>query len=250
MPAEAPHYTPYALPQEHPRYLEPTQFLDHEHPRVSAFVADARDGVGTGERDRAIALFVAVRDRIRYNPYRLSLLPGSYTASDVLARGEAFCIPKAVLLAAAARAAGLQSGIGLADVKNHLSSDKLRRVMGGTDVFLDHGFAVLRVDGRWLKAAPAFNRELCDRMGVPPTEFDGRSDALIQTRRENGQVQPMEYLREHGIWSDLPFNRIRDDFLGFYPTTLWDGPSGHDSEFDGPRKGEGSSQGHGGQASH
>ena len=35
------------------------------------------------------------------------------------------------------------------------------------------------IDGRWVKAAPAFNIELCARFGVRPTEFDGVGDALI-----------------------------------------------------------------------
>ena len=83
--------------------------------------------------------------------------------------------------------------------------------------------AAMHVEGRWLKAVPAFNRELCGRMGVLPACFDVAHDAIIPTRREGGAVFPMECRRTHGVWSDLPFKRIRDDCLGLCPSTLWSG---------------------------
>ena len=138
----------------------------------------------------------------------------------MLADGRAFCIPKAVLLAAAARAVGIPSAIGLSDVSNHLSSPRLRERMGGRDIFLNHGWAALHVAGRWLKASPAFNAGLCARMNVAPTVFDGEHDAVLQAMDAQGRQQ-MTYLRDHGVWSDLPFDRIRQDFEGYYPTTLW-----------------------------
>jgi transglutaminase-like putative cysteine protease len=120
-----------------------------------------------------------------------------------------------VLLAAAARAVGIPSGIGLADVTNHLTSERLTRMMGGNTLFVDHGYAVLRVDGKWLKAAPAFNRELCDRFGVTPTEFDGRHDAILQEFDAKGR-RHMEYKAYHGTWSDLPFEKIDRDLRNAY----------------------------------
>ncbi len=50
-------------------------------------------------------LFDAVRDEVRYDPYTLSTDPGDYRASAVLVAGKAYCVPKAILLTAAARAA-------------------------------------------------------------------------------------------------------------------------------------------------
>src|SRR5688572_30402407 len=134
-------------------------FVDSDHPAVVAFAARATEGATT-DREKAVALFYAVRDEIRYDPYRLSDDPETYRASAVLDAGVAYCIPKAVLLCAAARAAGLTARLGFADVRNHLNSEKLRERMGGSDLFIWHGYVEFLLDGTWVKATPAFNIEL------------------------------------------------------------------------------------------
>lgn len=196
-------------------YLGATGFFDIEHPAVRRFVDEAIGDART-ERERAIRLFYAVRDRIRYDPYNLTYDPHDYKASSVIEAGRGWCVPKAGLLAACARAVGIPSAIGLADVVNHLTTDKLRERMGGVNVFYDHGYAAMYLEGRWLKAVPAFNIELCERFGVRPTEFDGRGDALYQEFDVHDQ-RHMEYLREHGTWSDLPLEQIKADFARHYP---------------------------------
>ncbi|TFY97727.1 transglutaminase-like domain-containing protein [Ramlibacter humi] len=217
-------YSPFGWPEPGAAWLEATEFLDHEHPAVRAFAHDAV-GDARGTREKAVRLFDAVRDRIRYDPYHIRMKPEWFRASTVLQDGRAFCIPKAVLLAAAARAVGIPSAVGLSDVTNHLNSPKLRERMGGREIFLDHGWAALCIDGKWLKASPAFNAELCARMKVPPTDFDGEHDAVLQAMDAQGRQQ-MTYLRDHGVWSDLPYERIRLDFEGYYPGSLWlAGPS-------------------------
>lgn len=196
-------------------YLSVTSFFDFTHPRVEAF---ARDAIGSaeGERERAVRLFYAVRDRIRYDPYRISYEPPAYRASRVIEDGFGWCVPKAGLLAACARAVGIPSAVGLADVINHLNTEKLRARMGGVDIFYDHGYAALLLAGRWVKAVPAFNIELCQRFGVQPTDFDGHGDALYQEHDAHGR-RHMQYLADHGTWSDLPLQRVRDDFTKYYP---------------------------------
>jgi transglutaminase-like putative cysteine protease len=195
-------------------YLRPTRFFDCDHPRIRAFAEAAIAGTTT-DAERAVRLFYRVRDGWLYDPFSVRLTQQAHTASVILAQPGAYCIPKAVLLVAAARAVGIPSGIGLADVTNHLTSERLTRMMGGNTLFVDHGYAVLRVDGKWLKAAPAFNRELCDRFGVTPTEFDGRHDAILQEFDAKGR-RHMQYKAYHGTWSDLPFEKIDRDLRTAY----------------------------------
>ena len=92
-----------------------------------------------------------------------------------------------------------------------MCTDRMREAMGGKDLFLHHGYAVMLIDGNWVKAAPAFNIELCDKFDVTPTEFDGAEDALLQEFDKKGR-RHMEYVATHGIWSDLPFDRVYADF--------------------------------------
>jgi transglutaminase-like putative cysteine protease len=88
--------------------------------------AFARDrAVDVDDRRRAVRLYYAVRDEIRYDPYLFSLEPDKLRASATLAAGGGYCVPKAGLLAACARAAGIPVRIGLANVKNHLASKRL-----------------------------------------------------------------------------------------------------------------------------
>ncbi len=214
-------FTPYGWPEPGPTYLAPTPFFDFGQPEVAQFVREATAGA-CGPREQAIGLFLAVRDLVRYEPYTVRMTPECFRASTVVRERAAFCIPKAVLLVAGARLLGIPAAIGLSDVVNHFSTPRMEQAMGNRKVFMHHGWAALHIEGRWLKAVPAFNRELCELMRVPPTDFDGVHDAVLQQYKEDGAVH-MEYLRDHGVWSDLPYLRIHEDWGGYYPASLWSG---------------------------
>jgi len=203
------------LPMSDPT-LAPTALLDSDHPAVAAFAREhAR---GADDRERAVALYYAVRDGFRYDPYRIDLTLPGMRASTVLELGYGWCVPKAALLAAACRAAGLRARVGYADVRNHLSTERLRRVMGG-DVFAWHGYVDVWLDGRWIKATPAFNLELTERFGLLPLEWDGRSDSIYHPFDKSGQ-RHMEYLRQHGAFDDMPLAAIVADFERVYPRLM------------------------------
>lgn len=209
------HTPPGEKPAPGPLYLEPTRFLDCDHPAIRAFVERTTAGAST-PRERAVKLFYAVRDGWRYDPFCMVMKPQNYVASWVHAQKGAWCVQKGGLLAAAARAAGIPAAVGLSDVTNHLTTEKLKERMGGSTLFVDHGYAVLYIDGKWVKAAPVFNIELCTRFGVVPTEFDGTADAVFQEYDASNR-RHMEYLRDHGMWSDFPYEQIERDMRAAYP---------------------------------
>lgn len=199
---------------DHSQYLAATEFLDCESGAVADFVE--RAGGAAGE-SVAVAerLFLAVRDGIRYDPYRVSRDPAAYRASAIAQAKSNWCVPKSVLLAACARRAGIPARLGFADVVNHLSSERLRAAMG-TDVFAWHGYAELWLNGSWVKLSTAFNRELCERFGVRVLAFDAVEGALMHPFDEAGN-RHMEYVRERGSFPDLPLDAIFATFDEVYP---------------------------------
>ena len=208
-------------------HLRSTAFIDAEHPAVRSF-AERAIAPASDERDRVRRLFAAVRDEIRYDPYSATADPADYVASTVIERGETYCIPKAVLLTAAARSLGIPARLGFSDVRNHLQSQRLAERMG-TDLFVFHGYSELHVDGAWRKATPAFNAELCARFGVAPLEFDGSQDALLHPFTGDGS-RHMEYVRDRGSYSDLPLGQIVAAFNAAYAGFL----RGDDDDADDP----------------
>ena len=199
-----------------PDTLCPTAFIDSDHPAVQAFAAEhAR---GASERERAVALVYAVRDGFRYDPYRIDLSPVGMKASTVLANGYGWCVPKATLLAAACRAAGIPARLGFADVRNHLSTERMRETMK-TDLFVWHGYTDIWIEGAWRKATPAFNLALCERFGLLPLEFDGVHDSIYHPFDLAGH-RHMEYVHQRGSFDDLPLAQILKTFAEVYGNML------------------------------
>jgi transglutaminase-like putative cysteine protease len=196
-----------------PSWLSPTAFVDSDHPAVIAFSREACGDEGTAKA-RATRLFRAVREGFRYDPYSFSPDPNDLKASAILAHDRAWCVPKAVVLCAAARAAGIPARLGFADVRNHLASEKLLRVLG-TDLFVFHGYVELVIDGASVLATPAFNSALCERFGVPVLDLDGEHDAMLQAFDAEGR-RHMEYVRDRGRFVDLPFDAIMAAFREHY----------------------------------
>lgn len=204
-----------------PNTLQPATMVDSDHPAVIAFAREHTRGAD--DRERAVALFYAVRDGLRYDPYRVDFSEHGMKASTALANGYGWCVPKATLLAAVCRAVGIPARVGYADVRNHMTTERLRRNMG-SDLFVWHGYTDIWLDGQWLKATPAFNIELCDRFGLLPLEFDGRGDSIYHPFDRAGN-RHMEYVRMHGAFDDVPLQRIVDDFRLHYPDMPLDNPA-------------------------
>ena len=186
-------------------YLRPTTIIDSDHTRVRDFaletVGDSKDPV-----ERAVKLYLAVRDSIFYDPYAPFYLPQHFRASYVLKRGRSFCVPKASLLCALGRASGIPSRVGLADVRNHLATKQLIDFIG-SNLFVYHGFVEFYLEGKWVKATPAFNSSLCRRHNVPPLEFNGHEDSIFQPYNMNNH-KFMEYVKFYGTFTDVPVDDI------------------------------------------
>jgi transglutaminase-like putative cysteine protease len=208
-------------------FLNPGNFVDSDHPAVRDFAAEhAR---GADHREKAVSLYYAVRDRIRYNPFQNFTADDAYRASSCLERNVGWCVSKAALLAAGARASGIPARVGFADVKNHLTTPELTAKMG-TDLFVYHGYTELCLDGTWVKATPAFNLGLCQRFRVKPLEFDGRADSIFHPFDEDDR-RHMEYVRWRGEFADVPADEIRRVFRETYPELFNLGPAAAQRQF-------------------
>jgi transglutaminase-like putative cysteine protease len=195
-------------------YLKPTYFIDSDTPSVVRF-AEEHAGPASGDVEKAVKLYYAVRDRIRYDPYRIDLSRPAMRASAVLEKRRGFCVTKAVLLAASARALGIPGRLGFADVRNHLTTERLQKMMQ-SDIFVFHGYIELFLEDKWVKCTPAFNLLICSRFGVGCMEFDGRRDSIFQPFDRAGNKH-MEYLKDHGHFDDLPHGQLVAAFTKEYP---------------------------------
>ena len=200
-----------------PAWLASTYYIDSDSPEVAAFAAGALGDLelrSASDAEVAVRLFHAVRDGLRYDPYGMDRRPEAFRASHVAGLDTAWCVTKSVLLSAAARHQGIPARLGFADVRNHLSSEKLLEQMG-TDLFIWHGYSELLLEGRWFKLSSAFNIELCERFGVKTLDFDGTDDALMHPFDSNGN-RHMEYVNQRGSFDDLPYEQIVADFAALY----------------------------------
>jgi len=194
-------------------FLSPGRYIDSDHAAVIEF---ARKHVkGSSDVERAVSLYYAVRDGIRYNPFLDFSRDTAFQGSQCLQTGEGFCVGKAALLAACARVVGIPARVGFADVKNHLTTPRLAERMG-TDLFVYHGFTELWLEGKWVKATPAFNFDLCRKFRVKPLEFDGRNDSIFHPFDADDR-RHMEYLRSRGSHADVPVAEIQKVFRETYP---------------------------------
>lgn len=208
-----------------PEYLQPGAFVDSDAPTVRAFTEHALAGMADATpAQRAIRLFDTVRDRLRYDPFNIPTAADDYRASHVALQPTGYCVPKAILLTAVYRAAGIPAAVGFADVRNHLNSPKLAALMD-TDLFIYHGYVSVWLDGRMVKVTPAFNTELCERFGVKPLVFDGHNDALFH-EFDTSNHRHMEYVNDRGWFADPPMDTLLTEFATTYPK-LWKSAQAH-----------------------
>jgi transglutaminase-like putative cysteine protease len=214
-------------------YLSPAEFIDSDHAGICAKAA-AKVGSISDPVERTRVLYRAVRDGIRYDPYIDYTNPETYRASSVLSQGFGYCVGKASLYVALCRASGIPARLGLADVKNHLATPRLLEIVG-TDVFAYHGYVEIMPGREWIKATPTFNVGLCQKLGVPPLEFSGDSDALLQPFDANGR-EFMSYVARHGTFFDVPVKFLIGEMTRLYPKLCRPGGLRGNMEEEGGRR--------------
>lgn len=197
-------------------FVRPNEHVDSDHPDVISWAT--AHGLGDSPRAIAVSLYYATRDGFRYSPWNVRFSRDDLRASLTLLRGPkegAHCIDKALLLAAAARVHGIPSRLHFANVRNHVGTARLEQELG-TDILVFHGYCELHLAGRWVAATPAFNRELCERVGVTPLEFDGLSDSIFQAwDQQAGKF--MEYVEDHGTHASIPYEAMMAQWKVHYP---------------------------------
>lgn len=195
-------------------YLKPGVYINSDHPEVIKFTKVNTDSFHS-TREKIEALYYAVRDGFRYDPYRLDFSTDAVKASHILTRDYGYCVEKSCLFAAGARVLGVPSRMGFAKVRNHIGTAKLEEILQ-TDVLVFHGYAELWLNDRWVKATPVFNKSLCHKLNVTPLDFNGEEDAVFQSYDEAGG-KFMEYLFDYGTYADVPYELFIDELLKHYP---------------------------------
>lgn len=195
------------------QYLTPTYFIDCDAPPIVEKAKELVKGASNA-CEQSQRLFYYVRDSIKYNPYVFAPDIDDFKASAVLEKGEGFCVQKATILAALARAVDIPTRLIFADIKNHQTPDKLKSALG-TNIFAYHGYDELYLDGKWVKAAPIFHLQMCQENDIIPVEFDGTKDAVLHSYDLKGRLH-IEYLREHGSFADIPLDKIMHTFAEVY----------------------------------
>jgi transglutaminase-like putative cysteine protease len=192
-------------------YLRPTYTIDCDCESIAASALRVTQGC-SGDIEKAVALFYFVRDSIRYNIFMISVFKEDFRASKVLEWGKGYCVQKAVLLTALGRAVGIPIRMAFAKITNHRTPPHIYQKLG-VNTFPRHGYNQFFLNGRWVSAAATFDKNLCDKNGLPVVEFDGKSDAMLPETDLQGQPY-IEYIEKFPPTDDLPFEWIAEKITG------------------------------------
>ncbi|MGH1486017.1 MAG: transglutaminase-like domain-containing protein [Cellvibrionaceae bacterium] len=199
---------------EEATYLASDYFADWKDPLVIEYAKNVTPK-NASPIEIAVSLYYAIRDDFRYNPFTIYDNKKKYKASEFLQRQEGHCIDKANLLIACCRLNGIPARYRFANVRNHVGTEKLEAILK-TDILVYHGMAELFIDNQWVKATPAFNKELCEKLNVVPLEFNGKEHSIFQEYDRSDNAF-MEYLHDYGSFHEFPFEQFISTFFEYYP---------------------------------
>ncbi len=193
-------------------FLQETAFLNFNHLTFDDFVKDIT--ITKSKKEIAVDLYYLVRDAFIYDPYHLNLTHEALKGSTILTHKRAWCVEKAIVLAAVARKFGIPSRLGYAIVTNHIGVEKLVSYLRRPEIVF-HGYVELFLDDKWVKCTPSFDKMICRISGVASLNWDGETDSMFQ-EFESGK-RFMEYLHFYGTFSDVPIELMNSEMKKYYP---------------------------------
>ena len=201
-------------------YLQPTYFFDYKNNTIQRLL-DGLDVVSLPNKEKVVSLYNFVRDKWLYDPYTISLSKENFKASVIAQKTSGNCVEKSILLIALLRAVNIPARLHLGKVKNHLAVERLNEKFGSNEL-TPHGMVNAKINGKWLKMSPAFNKTLCEKFNVEPLEFDGENDSFLQQFNSEGNLF-MEYLEDYGYFDDVPLDFMKANVKEHYPHIFFDG---------------------------
>ncbi|MEO0404020.1 MAG: transglutaminase family protein [Bacteroidota bacterium] len=200
-------------------YLKCTTTFNFDHSSVEEF-GEEFEKLRHEPLELVVGIYNKVRDNILYNPFDIKIDPDYMKASLTAQKGFGHCIDKSSLFIALCRRFGIPARLGLSKVKNHIGTARFETIIK-SDVLVPHGYAEVKIDGTWVKCTPVFNKTLCEKLSVPPLNFNGVDDSMFQSYNEDGK-QFMEYLEDYGSFDEPPLKLIIRLLREHYPH-LFDG---------------------------
>lgn len=198
------------------KYTEETFHFDFSNENIQSIVSFLNKGETVTKKEFAIKAYLHVRDTWPYDPNRFSLINEDWKASELITHKRGHCIDKVVILIAILRAASIPTRLGLAKVKNHIAIDHIVEKFG-SDILVPHGYIEIYLNNKWIKATPAFNKELCQLLNVHVLEFDGEQDSIFQEFDQTGNQIFMEYLDDYGTFNEVPLPFMFQLMTDHYP---------------------------------
>ena len=202
--------------------LKPTFYIDSDSEQVSTFADKVCTELSRDNQTEITkALFNFIRDEFSYYPFQIDLRKEALKASSQLTKKHGYCVSKAILLVACLRYKKIPARLCFFNVKNHLGTGKLEQALN-TDLIVFHGGSEVYLNQKWIKLVPAFDKNLCEKLGVEVLKFDGENDAIFQEYNSSDESDAnkqkyMEYIHNYGSFSDFPYELAKTELQKYYP---------------------------------
>lgn len=193
-------------------FLRETVCLDFNNSKFDDFLNDIPNNLD--QKELAIHLYKKVREAFIYDPYHLDLRDDALKSSSIVSKKRAWCVEKAIVLAAISRKFQIPSRLGYAIVINHIGVEKLLNYLKRQEIVF-HGYVELFINQKWIKCTPSFDSKICRLSKVSVLDWDGVNDSLFQPYQ--GDKLFMEYVYDYGVFDDVPIGLMNTEMKKYYP---------------------------------